>query len=333
MFFSKKAFLLLSIFGTHLVSFAQVKTPEDFGYRYVKTSFKGDPVDLLIKSKKGSETVKKPLFLFFQGSQPQPLIKTDGNDVYGVFPFNPDSLAEYYHLVIIGKPYVPLIADKKDLGDNLMYLDSAGNILLKYAERNLPGYYIQRADFIINYLQSRPFVATGELVVAGHSEGSTIAAGVAFINKKVTRLIYSGGNPIGRILTMIGTARFFEKDTNALTDKLFQQWEQANNEPGKINYGNGDTNKSLIEFSASLLPRLLALNIPVLVSYGSKDWGSPFNDYFHAECIRLKKKNIVFNTYIGTEHNYFPVDALGNTNYEVFNWDKVAGDWLKWLKK
>ncbi|MGJ7030375.1 hypothetical protein [Niabella hirudinis] len=94
----------------------------------------------------------------------------------------------------------------------------------------------------------------------------------------------------------------------------------------------GDTNKSLIEFSAPLLPHLLALNIPVLVSYGSKDWCTPFNDYFHTECIRLKKKNIVFNTYIGTGYNYFPVDAPGKINYEGFNWDKVADDWLKWLK-
>ncbi|MGJ7030374.1 hypothetical protein [Niabella hirudinis] len=104
MFFSKKTFLLPGIFYTHLVSFAQVKTPEDFDYPYIKINFNGDPVDVLIKSKKGNEDIKKPLFLFFQESMPQPLIKTDGKDTCGVFPFNQDGLAEFYHLAIIRKP-------------------------------------------------------------------------------------------------------------------------------------------------------------------------------------------------------------------------------------
>ncbi|MBZ4190118.1 hypothetical protein [Niabella beijingensis] len=333
MYFLRKAFLLSAVLSIGILLFAQAKTPEDFGYRYIQTTFRGDPVDLLIKSKKGEEKIKKPLFLFFQGSQPQPLIKTDGAASYSVFPFHTDSLAVFYHLVIIGKPYIPVIADKKELGANMMYLDSAGNIPLNYAERNLLSYYTQRANHIIRYLQSLPFIDPRELIVAGHSEGSTISAEVAFTNKRVTHLIYSGGNPIGRIMNMIGPARFFEKDSSAQAENVFQLWEQATREPEKINYGKGDTNKSLVEFSAPLLPRLLTLKIPVLVSYGSRDWCTPFNDYFRVECIRLKKKNIVFNTYIGTEHNYFPVDREGNINYEAFNWNKVAGDWLKWLKK
>ena len=39
--------------------------------------------------------------------------------IYSVFPFNPDSLDEYYHLAIIGKPGVPLIAASQNLAPDL----------------------------------------------------------------------------------------------------------------------------------------------------------------------------------------------------------------------
>ena len=45
----------------------------------------------------------------------------------------------------------------------------------------------------------KKWVAKSKLVLAGHSEGSTIAAKLATKNNKVTHLIYSGGNPNGRV--------------------------------------------------------------------------------------------------------------------------------------
>src|SRR5215216_3201127 len=130
------AFLLFAI-----CSYGQNERPEDYGIKHLQTIYKGDTVDILIKSKKGEEQKKKPLFLFCQGSLPIPLIiKYDDNDKKGIYPlfvFNPDSLSNEYHLAVINKPYIPLIADQKSLNADLTYVDSTGKFPRKYIERNL----------------------------------------------------------------------------------------------------------------------------------------------------------------------------------------------------
>ena len=77
----------------------------------------------------------------------------------------------------------------------------------------------------------------------------------------------------------------------------------------------------------------MKLEIPVLISYGTKDWSAPFNDLFQMEAIREKKKNILFNSYLNLEHNYFPINENGTANQEIYNWDKIAEDWLQWLQE
>jgi hypothetical protein len=49
--------------------------------------------------------------------------------------------------------------------------------------------------------------------------------------------------------------------------------------------------------------------------------------------LRQKKKNFTFKAYIGLEHNFFPLTSAGQPNYNIFNWNKVANEWLEWTKK
>jgi len=51
---------------------------ENYGYRHFKYIIDGDSVDVLIKSKKGDENKKKPLFFAVQGSLAVPLIIHNG---------------------------------------------------------------------------------------------------------------------------------------------------------------------------------------------------------------------------------------------------------------
>src|SRR5438309_1537870 len=141
-------FILVTLLIFSIASFGQTEQPEDYGFRHLQTIYKGDTVDILIKSKKGDEQKKKPLFLLCQGSLPVPLIvQYDDNGkkgIYHVFVFNPDSLANEYHLAIINKPGIPLIADERSLNRDLTYSDSTGKFPRKYIERNLPDYYVDR---------------------------------------------------------------------------------------------------------------------------------------------------------------------------------------------
>jgi dienelactone hydrolase len=316
-------------------SFGQNKTPEEFGFRHIVLKYKSDYVDILIKSNKGEENVPKPLFFFCQGSLPKPLIKYHEKEVYGVFPFNPDSLSKKYHLVIVSKPYIPIIADYKTLSSGFNYIDSSGNFPKGYSDRNLLSYYVPRNIAVIKYLQKQKWVKTTQLVVAGHSEGSTVAAKMAADYKNITHLIYASGNPLGRIMSIIGQSRASETytDSTKLGEEEIKYWEAVVKNKSDMDGSQGDTHKATFEFSQPPIEYLEKLKIPILVSYGTKDWSAPFNDFMRVDFIRQGKRNFTFQPYVGTEHNFFPLTADHKPNYEIFNWDKVANDWLKWTKE
>ena len=315
-----------------LKSFGQPKTAKDFGITHLVYNYKNDNVDILIKSKKGEETLKKPLFLFCQGSLPRPLIKYDEEGLYPIFPFDTDSISQKYHLIIISKPNIPLIASIKNLDKDYNYIDSEGKIPKEYSDRNLLTYYVDRNIEIIRYLQKQPWVLKSELVVAGHSEGSTIASKMASISKLITHLIYSGGNPFGRIMSIIEKSRTTETNITKYAEESFKYWEEVVDNKTFLNDDvQGDTFRATFEFSIPSINYMNKLKIPILVCYGTKDYSSPFNDYLRVDCILKNRKNFQFNAYIGTEHNYFPLTVDNKPNFDIYNWDKVANDWLKWL--
>ncbi|MFD2034027.1 alpha/beta hydrolase family protein [Belliella marina] len=315
--------------------FGQIKSPEDFGFRHFEYMFNGDKVDILVKSKKGEEGIKKPIFFFCQGSLPQPLIKFDEHGTYGVFPFNTDSLSNKFHIVIVSKPYIPIISNVNDLGENFSYQDSLGQFPKSYSERNLPEYYVSRNLKIIKYLQKKDWVSKKQLVVAGHSEGSTIALLMTYKSRLITHLIYSAGNPFGRMMSIIQQSREFETDTDSISygEKQIKFWQEVVENKNNMDASKGDPYKTTFDFSKSLITNFEKINIPSLVCYGTKDWSAPFNDFLRVDMIRKGKNNYTFQAYIGTEHNYFPLTSDNKPNHDVYNWDKVVNDWLKWLEK
>jgi hypothetical protein len=102
-------------------AFAQ-KIPEDFGYRHIKMKYLDDPVDIIVISKPGEEKIAKPLFLFCQGSMPQPVVKYDETGLYGTLPFDETPFFDEFHIVIIGKPFIPIISNVNKLGRAYMFL-------------------------------------------------------------------------------------------------------------------------------------------------------------------------------------------------------------------
>ena len=315
--------------------FAQKINFDNLGFRHLITTYNGDTVDILLKSKKGDELKRKPIFLFCQGSLPQPLLKTEGKEFYSVFPFKTDSLEMDYHIVIISKPFIPVEVETKNLGANLVYEDpKTGRTPTAYSARNLLDYYVDRNVQVINFLEKLPYIDKSKLVVAGHSEGSTIASKFAIRYKKVTHLIYASGNPFGRIMTIIGESRASETDTDSTRfgENVFNYWQQIVNDKGNMDNSKGDTYKATYDFSIPPIQYLEQLKIPVLICYGTKDTGAPYNDFCRVDFMRKKKKNFTFKAYVGLDHNFFPLTANGQPDYDKFGWDKVANEWWKWIK-
>ncbi|MBL7998422.1 MAG: hypothetical protein JNL32_07280 [Candidatus Kapabacteria bacterium] len=311
---------------------AQGKKPEDFGFKHLRMVFKGDTADILLKSRKGEEHLRKPLFLFCQGSMPQPLIKYDNQGLYGVFPFGTDSLEKEYHLAIVGKPHIPVVADVATLDKQMGYVDAqTGKYPSAYSRRNYLEYYVDRNIAVIAYLHKHNYINPVTTVVAGHSEGSTVAAMMALKSKKVTQLIYSSGNPLGRIQSIISQRRLTESDSTRYAEDEMDYWNYVCENAGSTDDSNGDTPKATFGFSYPPIRYLEKLTIPVLVCYGTKDVAVAGNDYLRIDMIRNRKRNFSFKAYIGLEHNFFPLDDSGRADYSKFNWNRVASDWREWL--
>ena len=327
-------FLLFSI-----ASVAQKTAVEIFGFRHLQMLYKGDRVDILIKSKQGQEKIKKPLFFFCQGSLPIPLMirykKNEKDEIANVFPFSDlDSLLVYYHLVIVGKPYIPLIVDEKDLNADMTYSEPGGAFPKKYQERNILSYYTARNISVIRFLNHLPFVSKESLVMAGHSEGSTIAAKIAAEYPNTTCLIYSGGNPLGRMMTIIARSRADNSPLAGQSDSLFSNWKRMIKKTPQPISGKSDMYKTTLAFSSPApILYLKKLHIPVLVTFGGKDYGLiNAEDYLRLELIRLGRTNFTFKEYPGLEHNFFELKPGGAVDYDKYNWNSVANDWLNWLQ-
>ena len=312
------------------------KAPEDFGYRHIMTDFMKDTVHIIVKSKKGEEQIKKPILIFIQGSLARPVLKYNGNKHFPPFPFSANILEVEYHIIVINKPGIPFISDMEDLDKNKEFIDkSTGLPPAEYLEKNNLNYYVERNNKVIEYLIRQDWVDISKIVVAGHSEGSTIAVKLAEANQNVAQLIYSGGTPYySRIASIISQDRAAEPDSTNWVEKDFEYWKNTTDNPFDISREHGyNTYKGTYSFSENLSCSFKKLKIPVLISYGTKDLACPYNDLLRIEMIDNNKTNIDFKAYSGLEHNYFPLNSNGSINYDEFNWDKVAMDWKKWLAK
>jgi dienelactone hydrolase len=323
--------LALLLLGT-LVASAQPKTPADFGYRHLRMPYKRDTVDILVLSKKGEELKRKPVFLFVQGSLPLPLIKIGEKGPYGVFPFATTDFLPDFHLVIISKPGVPLVAEIKHLKPGFIYTDpKTGLFPATYCQHDYLEYYVARNQQVVRYLARQPWVDAHRISVMGHSAGSTIAARMARHPGPLRHVLYLSGNPLGRMLTIVAQARATADSASA--EGEFSHWQQVVDAPQAYQCDMGDSNLTTASFSQSQNPLqdFLHTRIPVFVGYGTRDWGAPATDYLRLEVIRAKKANFTFRAYSGLEHNFFGFTD-GKIDYEKFHWDRVAHDFFAWIR-
>jgi len=237
-----------------------------------------------------------------------------------------------YHIVIVGKPCIPVMRDIKTLNSNYCYVDSAGYYTKEYSDRNQLDYYVDRNIKVIKYLQKQKWVSSKELVLVGHSEGSTVAAKMASCSHVATRLIYSSGNPMGRIMSIIQQNRATETDSLRSGEEMITYWQNIVQDKTNMDATHGDAFKATYGFSCPSIESLEKLKIPLLICYGTKDWCAPYVDFMRVDCIRKGKTNIQFHPYIGTEHNYYPFTKENKPNYDSPNWDKVSNDWLNWIE-
>lgn len=327
-----RLFLLLLLGLSYTITgFAQTKTPADFGYQHLQMRYQADTVHILVLSKKGDEKKRKPVFFFAQGSTPSPVVLYDEQGPYRLIPIQMDSLLTRYHFVVVGKPGLPLVGNIKQLGPGGSVADPKTGLLpAKYCQHNYLEYYVQRNQAVLRYLTRQPWVQADDITAMGHSEGSTVVARMARQPNHLRRVIYLAGSPLGRILTQISGARIASDSTGA--ESLFQRWQQVVAAPDETAC-QGDSNHLIASLSSTQTPLddLLHSKIPVFVGYGTRDRSALLNDYLRLEAIRQHKTNFSFHSYPDVEHNFFGF-TNGQIDYEKGQWDRVARDFLFWMK-
>ena len=309
--------------------------PKDFGYRHFKYIIEGDSVDVLIKSKKGDENKKKPLFFSVQGSLAVPLIIHNGKQLVKYSTLEEGLVENDYHQVIVNKPGVPLLANKDSLVDGKEYFVNRKEYIYptEYVKNNNLNYYVKRNLQVIDSLFKENWVDTSKLVISGHSQGSGIALSMCDKTTKATHLIYSSGLPYySTILAMISRERMKEgKEENPRVKRVLKYWKEVVKNPYNYINPNRDSNLMLSSFSQNENEILKRLNIPVLISYGTKDESNPYQDMFRIETIKDRIDHITFNDYVGLGHNY-QLKIINKDNQKKDFISEVVADWLQWVK-
>ena len=319
-------FLLLLV-GSGSAAVAQTSTdprpPEAFGYRRLVVMFRRDSVQVLLPSKPGEETWKKPLLLWEQGSLSTPLVLYDERGAYAVFPFHPKKVLKSCHLAIISKPGLPLTFDVTGQNPNAIGQRQPPPY---YCARNYLDYYLRRDEAVLRFLKKQPWVEASRVVIGGHSQGTAVVAHLAAVSGLVSRAVYLSGNPLGRIMSMLALDR--QAADTADVAGTFRRWQQVVADPTRADC-QGDDPRNTYGFAASEMPVLLRTRVPMFVGFGTLDRGVAGDDYLRLETIRQHRTNFTFREYPGREHNFFGVKN-GQPDYDDFYWDQVGEDFLRW---
>ena len=327
--------VLILVVVIQFVSILYAQTPEDFGFRHFQYVIEGDTVDVLVKSKKGEEKIKKPLFFAVQGSLAFPLIVHNGEIRTSFTVLEEDFVEDDYHLVMVNKPGVPLIAHTDSLVNGEYFVDKENYRYSEaYLKKNVRDYYVKRNLAVIDSLINKDWVDPSRLIVSGHSQGSGIAALICDRSTKPTHLIYSAGLPyFSTMLAILHQERMKEGvEPNPKVEKLFKVWNDVLKEPYKTYDPHRDSNATLYSFSQNENEILKRLKIPVLISYGTKDESYPYQDMFQLEVMRDRLQHITFTPYVGLGHNYQMryTDENGKPLRKDYL-KKVINDWKDWI--
>lgn len=160
---------------------------------------------------------KKPILLWFQGSQPYPLYVKQ-NEQYtflggGLDNFNLLKIKDQFHIVVISPPTVPLIVDRDRVSNSYQFvpdLTDPNTPSIEYQKADYLENYVNRANVVMNFLENQSWVDSTFLVVAGHSQGTRVASKFAVLRQPDIIGLFSP-NPLSRLTEMIRTPFFKAK--------------------------------------------------------------------------------------------------------------------------
>lgn len=321
--------------------FGQKKNSIGNDYTHFQLKFKKDTIDFVVADT--SLTIKKPILLFCQGSQPVPLffdIPGQGIIPVPLSNFDLTEMKKHYHVVVISMPKTPPIVGLDHLNKSYNYvLDTAEehSYSPEFAKADYLENYVDRANQVLNYLKKQKWVNSNKIVVAGHSQGSRVAVMIAASNKGVTQLGLFGYNPMRRIDQLVW-------DQRLKAEKGILTWEEADKNQKELydlyavirdddSLKVNPNLKSWRSFSTNSMEQLLEIEIPIYVAFGSNDNTANYCDLIPLYFIEKQKSNLTLKRYSNLEHNFFPIKEDGSTDYQNGEWKSVMNAFIQWSLK
>ncbi|MFV0396701.1 MAG: hypothetical protein ACK5JU_01610 [Bacteroidales bacterium] len=326
---------LVILINSSLFLYSQVKLDNVNAYSFTVVQ-KNDSIQFIKLG--GDIHQRKGVIIFCQGSLPIPLIVIDsnGDHFFPAINFNMDYLSKSYHLVLISPPNIPLVANDTNLDSQFAFVENKNipySYPIGYLSNNYLEKYVERAQYVIDFLRTQEWVDPNRLIIVGHSQGSRIATKVAAGNSKVFAVGYFSGNPLGRIDESIWKIKIStyknelsQDEAQRKLDNIYNDWRKMNTESSEYEF------RSILSFSKPILDDLLRITQPLYITFGTNDETAFYCNFLPIEFIRKGKCNYEFVPRIGYDHNFFEVDSMNKPDYSKCHWDDVMKDFLIWIE-
>lgn len=237
-------------------------------------------------------SAKQPVLLWLDGSGCLPLrmVITDGKNCclfHKSLMIDDDSLARYYHIVLISKPGISYQADTVHIADydrfNFNEFIEAhysgkqcGAVFNQY---NSLGWRAGAASVVLNEVLKRVPADRRRIIVAGHSEGAPVAAKTATLNRHITHVGCFAGPSLTQFYDFVLAAR-----KKALAEQITPEAAQHQidtvlavtraimaNSMATDQFWEGNTYKRWASYAQPPADDLLTLTIPIYVAIGTND--------------------------------------------------------------
>lgn len=310
-------------------------------FEHYNISDKKDNIDFIVLRK--NKDIKKPTLLFCQGSMPVPLFLKYNNDTINLqlSNFDLDYMSEEYNLVVVSRPFTPIIVDTSEINSAYNYVtdkyNNPNSYDTSYLKSDTKEITTRRVNKVWKFLKKQKWVDKSEFIIAGHSQGSREAVEIASNNKEVTKIGLFSYSPDGRYQETLKRNR-----KRAEAGKI--SWEEADSlnldwleyyKNTLVDYEKLDRlfSYSWKSFNEPSLPKLLKLKIPIYIVYGSNDIGAVNCDFLPFYFAKANKENLTIKRYGGLEHNFFETNENRVPNYDKPHWIEVMNQFIDWTLK
>jgi dienelactone hydrolase len=282
---------------------------------------------------------KKPVFLFWHGSLPIPLLIQYGSAWFGTFPFDTAPFRGRFHFAVISKPGLPLTANMATLDPNLCVRDSAsGKPPRVFTKNNHLDYFTAQGKQVLDFLHRQPWVDASKTVVCGGSQGATVSAKLAALDPRISHLIYYSGNPNGRadeevrrLQLDVFKGKISGEEAVERMVELQNDWSRLYANENQTESDAGDPPKTTVSFSKPARDYLLQLDIPILVAFGTADITAAPCATLPLDFLRAGKKNLTLKAYPDYDHSFFRLKKDGSE--PEYRLDQAFAEWMEWLGK